>query len=512
MRTSTLLSLFAICNCLIFVACKSEPQQVSKTLQKPAIADSLQISLCGTDGAYNIPFSIVLPEAHDIPGYLSIADSLLLIDYLQNRFDIFSWKTFIALNWPATENGNPDSSLCFGQHSRTTTVWQNWMPSTKIFVPAGQKPAPWKTGKYSPVRYYSNSTAATENATKPGNIHPLNSGDSSILRIAKADSSFTMFDADNYPVVDKNHMYTLFENFYNKQAYDYIVQGKLYSKAGQQQFAKSWPSNTKGITYKINNDTVNIEKNFQRAYFPVGNVKDSSKSIGEATYSFVRNEGAIIIKSAWIVLTDSSEYKNYFTRTINIKGRNRPVTLGLVGMHIIHKVAEVTQWVWSSFEHVDNAPLIDPKTGKAILEPGIDYLYFNEQDEDTSHYNKHTDSIYQPHPFSRKPSQVVKLYPSLKSTDSINALFHNAIARDNKNSVWLHYQLVGTQWSFNPVLFTPGYDYKPALLGNAILETYIQKTSSCMGCHAAARFLYDDPKTFGQGYSADFIWGLNDAK
>lgn len=514
MRTSPLLLLIATCSCLILVACKSEPQQVGKTLQKQAPQDSLQISLCGTDGAYNIPFSIVLPQAHDIPGYLSIADSLLLIDYLQNRFDIFSWKTFIALNWPATENGDPDSTLCFGQHSRTTTVWQNWMPSTKIFVPAGQKPAPWKTGKYSPVQYYGLRAGATENANKPGNFHPLNSGNFSTLRIAKADSSFTIFGADQYPVVDKNHMYTLFENFYNKQAYDYIVQSKLYNKAGQQQFVKSWPSNTKGFTFKINNDTVNIEKNFHRAYFPVGNVKDSSKSSGDTTYSFTKNEGAVIIKSAWVVLIDSSEYKNYFTRTVNIKekGKTKTITLGLVGMHIIHKVAEVTQWVWSSFEHVDNAPLIDPKTGKAILEPGVDYLYFNEQDDDTSHYNKHTDSIYQPNPFSRKSSQVVRLYPALKSTDSINALFHNAIAKDNKNSVWLHYRLVGTQWSFNPRLFTPGYNYKPALLGNAILETYIQKTSSCMGCHADARFLYDDTATRGFGYSADFIWGLNDAK
>ncbi len=511
MKIIIILSIFVICIYAIINGCNTNSKTSDELSGAQQKTDTLDLSLCGVDGAYNIPFSVDLPKAEDIPGF---PDTTALINFLQNRFDILSWKTFIALNWPATENGGPDSSACFTDYAGTS-VWEHWMPSTKIFVPVGQSPSHWQTGKYKTMDYYGITALAIDSVSKkPGNIHPLNSGTFSIFRIAKVDSMFTILDAEQFPVVDKNHMYTLYENFYNKQAYDYIVKSNLYSKAGQMQFTKTWPSYTKGLIVTTGKDTVNIEKTYKRAYFPVGNIKDSSKTIGNTTYSFSKNEGAIIIKSAWVVLTDSSEYGDYFTRTVRVKEKNgmKVRTLGLVGMHIIHKVAEVTQWVWSSFEHIDNAPLID-STGKVILKPGIDYLYFDENNTDASLYNKHPDSIYQPNPFSRKSSQVVQILASLKSTDSINEQFHALIAKNNKKSVWLHYRLVGTQWPFNPNLFTPGSDYQPALMGNAIMETYVQKTSSCMSCHSYARFLNTKSDTsFSYGFNADFIWGLNDAK
>ena len=36
-------------------------------------------------------------------------------------------------------------------------------------------------------------------------------------------------------------------------------------------------------------------------------------------------------------------------------GQN-PVTLGLVGLHIVHKTDSEPQWIWSTFEHVNNVP------------------------------------------------------------------------------------------------------------------------------------------------------------
>ncbi len=496
--------------------------------------DTVAYSLCSNGGAYHIPFSVVLPLALDIPGYHSIKDTAILINYLQNSFDVLSWKTFIALNWPAKPTGEPDTLACFTNYTGIT-VWENWMPSTKIFVAPGQQPALWEQGRYTLHNYLRSFQGLTavvaRDSNVTGNIHPLNSGNFSVFRIGKVDSMFSIFNAEQYPVIDSNHMYTLYENFYNKQAYDYIVKSKLYNKSGQTEFVKTWPSYTKGLTVTNGNDTMNIEKQYSRAYFPVGNSKDSSKMIVDTTYpsapdsskmvvdtttyAFSKNEGAIIIKSAWIILTNMSEYKNYLTRTVIVKGKNgmnKIRTLGLVGMHIIHKVAEVTQWVWSSFEHINNAPYVD-NTGRAILKPGIDYLYFDERNSDTSLYNKHPNSIYQPNPFSRKPSQVVNLLTPLTSTDSINNQFHALIAKADKNSVWLHYRLVGTQWPFNPELFSFGSDYKPSLLGNPIMETYVQKTSSCMSCHSAARFLQNNSKNhFSYGYNADFIWGLNDAR
>ena len=49
---------------------------------------------------------------------------------------------------------------------------------------------------------------------------------------------------------------------------------------------------------------------------------------------------------------------------------------GLIGLHVIRKTETGPQWVWSTFEHVDNVP----PAGKAAA-AGIDYTLFNRQCE-----------------------------------------------------------------------------------------------------------------------------------
>jgi cytochrome c len=77
-------------------------------------------------------------------------------------------------------------------------------------------------------------------------------------------------------------------------------------------------------------------------------------------------------------------------------------------------------------------------------------------------------------------------------------------------SVLSRYELISTQWPYQtagqgaqpPTVF----DVRPRLLGNTTLETYIQESSSCMGCHAVAGTDRTD-----KWVSADFTFTLNDA-
>jgi cytochrome c len=79
-----------------------------------------------------------------------------------------------------------------------------------------------------------------------------------------------------------------------------------------------------------------------------------------------------------------------------------------------------------------------------------------------------------------------------------------------------YYELVGTQWPYPPaaVASHPAaagepdtvFEVEPPLLGNSTLETYIQPSSSCMGCHAVAASERTD-----RFVSADFTFTLNDA-
>jgi hypothetical protein len=470
-------------------ACTSSQQEntalaVMETGQK-------DYALCGMPStAYQLPGSIALPLVQTIPGFRN-EDSL--IAFLQNEADYFSWKTFIALNWVATENGTPDSTVCFGSREGTT-VWEHWMPSTEIFKPDNQPPSPWQHG-----------------ITESG--HPVNSGPSSNLRIIGKLSELTNIGPEQSPVIDKNRMYTLYENFYNQSAYNYVVAGKLYNLQGQKEFVTYWPSLTQGLTVIQGNDTLPIEKTYKRAYFSVGNAKDSIEVKGNRTYYFTINEGAVIIKSAWVILTPQDDPKKFHTRATHVEG-DTVRTLGLVGMHIMHKVAESTQWVWSSFEHIYNAPTAD-STGIPQLEKGVDYLYFDEATVDTHFINKPPSLKFQKNSKDRVPTQVVSVRDIEKSTKLVNDYFHqlilaNVLAND-KNSVWLNYRLVGTQWPFETELFTSGSGYQPEYMANAILETYHQATSSCLSCHSKARFNKDKASS-GMGYSADFVYELGNVK
>ena len=44
---------------------------------------------------------------------------------IQGDFDIYSWNTFIALNWPPGPDGNADPSKKIGQNGDNDTVWEH---------------------------------------------------------------------------------------------------------------------------------------------------------------------------------------------------------------------------------------------------------------------------------------------------------------------------------------------------------------------------------------------------
>lgn len=439
------------------------------------------------NGYYKLSADLNLPVVTQIPNY---KNNDTLIAFLQGKADTFSWRTFIAINWPANENGMPDTTKYFGQKANFT-VFEHWMPSTNIYVNPGETPKDWNYGLMD-------------------NKYPSNSGAVTSFRIIPKFESIDKTSADNLPVVDVHGKYTLFEIFYNKQAYDYVTQGKLYSKEGQQEFVKTWPSLTKGLKVTDKGKPIGIEETYKRAYFSVGTTVDSTIVQGDRTYYFTHNTGTVILKTGWKLFAPTDDKSRYFTRKVTIKS-GEEIDVGLVAMHIAHKVSEATQWVWSTFEHVDNAPDM-ADDGSAMIQEGVNYSYFNKEKDNQATYNLPTDSSLYFDGTQRKPAQVVRLNKIEESTEKVNNYFQNTIKKFQPNSPWQYYKLVGTQWPFEFELFTPGGDYTPKLLANTVLETFIQNTSSCMDCHSQARFLYSDPASRGAGYNADFVWGLANAK
>jgi hypothetical protein len=163
--------------------------------------------------------------------------------------------------------------------------------------------------------------------------------------------------------------------------------------------------------------------------------------------------------------------------------------MGLVGLHIVQKTPSRPQWIWSTFEHVDNVEVgpgappgsrpsfnnpDEPQTGPGIndLPPAI-----------------HHTNLPDPDP---KPVQVRRIPTIAESTQKTNQLYQNhALVR---GTVWKNYQLVATQWPTDPKSLPRGTPFPRNQVANVTMETKFQSTS-CIGCH-------------GSSLPTDFVWVL----
>ncbi len=389
----------------------------------------------------------------------------------QLPFDVFSWNSFIALNWPPGPDGEGDPNKKIGASGDNRTVWEEWIDAPDIFLPGG-KPPKWTA--------HSNIPDACKKSYEPGMVILRQVGKTPDL----LELSIQPFDTG--PLIDQNGAYARFQVNVNRSAFDYILANALYSKAGQQSF--SGPVS-----------------------FPCGQ--------GE-------QQGTITAKAAWKVL-GAHDNKEHFHKThaliytaasVNppVKESCRKETVGLVGFHIGHKVNHAPQWVWSTFEQVDNVPTEqDVKNNKLKAH----YSYYNPQCKSCPV------NIPAPRPWIPNrpgpPTQVVRMDVFPQDTAE-SALEQNRKAQQllrgvSAKSVWQYYQLVSTQWpstagdcnAIAPDFGNPA----PQFLANTTLETYIQGTvpntsSSCISCHRRATLTTGG----APGSGADFIFLLQSAK
>lgn len=421
----------------------------------------------------------------------------------QRLFDVFAWKAFVALNWPARNDGQPDPSITYGQIPLSKPlVWEFWQQSSNIFLPDGRKPL-W-SGKPNPSldRY---KAGWRQNAT-------VNEGK----------------QAFSGPLIDQQGNWVHYIAFVNQREFNFIVENILYNLEGQAEYLR-------------NN---NIE-------FPVDD---------DAT------PGSIEIKLAWKVLTPSEIGSGRFlTRELTVipyrpasgamasdppahkSGRvtdNTPgqspaetrKTLGLIGMHIAMRTRSSPQWIWATFEQIDNTRLDQRSGDSAHPLPSHPSLANSNNPEALvaanvlPSYNA-TDSKGNPiedwdESKALPPVEVLRLVPPPQGTEEVNMAAQAFLG--SKGSVLRYYELDGTQWPKHPkapavpggqgsapesiIRKMPG-QVVPVYLTNATMETYFQKgfqqagpleqddrlasqfsadttmvfgTESCVGCHYSA--------------------------
>jgi hypothetical protein len=201
--------------------------------------------------------------------------------------------------------------------------------------------------------------------------------------------------------------------------------------------------------------------------------------------------------------------------------------MGLVGLHIVHKTPLRQQWVWSSFEHVDNVPpdVQSLPNGETTVPDPSCPTPSNPMSRYTFNDGTRTPMQNMLFPLDQlfaancppAPVNIARNRPInrdadvVRSTKDTNAIWQTELKK--RNSVWQYYQLVMTQWPIGarkcgsgpcgtPMTTAPGSgpgQLEHSAFANTTLETWSQTelTTGCMSCHG-----------FTQNDHVDFVWSL----
>jgi hypothetical protein len=382
----------------------------------------------------------------------------------------FAWRAFVALNWPsgllADERGVPDRAKSLGDPGKR--VWETFKSDAELFEVGDDgrpiAPAPWAS-------YDGRNPCGADNRSK------------TIATFAPfADfnqPSFTVGEPAN-PLVAQNGAYTRYEIHFNEPEFSTLAES-------------GWSQGR------------NLPDEIHPAHFPIG---------------------SIAVKAAWRPLTEADTpavRARYYVESAEIVDAAKTLAAGrivctraevaLVGLHIVIKTKSRPQWVWSTFEHVDNVPPAGAGDAREpdAREAGAPYSYFDPSKPMKLWPPLGTANTL-PVDWTNPPKpdpirmQVVRRYPIPAETMALNRAYW--ALPGVKGTVWEHYMLVAAQWPTsaappgpdNDGAFFPGRMAGPSAedesyrstakaqenLVNTTMETYLQDLpSSCMACHQA---------------------------
>jgi hypothetical protein len=398
--------------------------------------------------------------------------------------DCLAWQEFIYLNWRAQPGnpGNPDPSASAADFGLPTDVepkvWESYQSMGEVFAKQGSQKA--------------------DNAAAPKLLqlaYTSELGDIHLLSIGQAGNGKWLTSQGGDLVY--------YDVRLNLDEVQFIQQNNLTTYAGQQACANNQQAQQKGM------GGFNL---------PQGGGQDTDCSGDAHTYGL--NLGTIELKSAWVELpADHSLDYRYLTTQADIVppiGKPYTATVGLVGLHIIHKMQGGPQFVWATFEQIDNDP--DDNNGNPQApklptnpnqQPYSGYLFYSASctpQSDPFYHCKPNElpgtacttlaPPYQPSgcdPYNA-PNQVTRIYAVDATANSATGYTWTLMPA---KSVFNYYRLIEVQWPNAPEPLSPGAttplttgDITPnastLITANTTAETYVQHTHTCMSCHMSA--------------------------
>jgi hypothetical protein len=412
-----------------------------------------------------------------IPTSIHVPDSVQDPVDARPFFDHFSWQSFIALNWPALPEqrgvaDRPNDPAVFtGASPGATVVWGTYKEAFELFGQGDQRPTPWSSWDVP--------------------VNPCGSagyGKKVMLMANKGGSLLDGVDeAFSFPLIDQNHNYAYTEVRFDQPQYDFI--------RGKDDDPKSW---------------LYLAKNLTQAQIAGKGAIQMPASTKDQLGSIM---GSIMLKATWREMVDADDPSRYYVIEAQLLDPDnqtcRVTKMGLVGFHIVQKIDEFPEWIWSSFEQVDN---VERGPGASATTP-ISFNNGTDSPATTGGWaNRPNHKVPPLLPVDqRTPAQITRFNPipdtpAGASTVVLNQLYQALLS----GTVWQHYQLVITQWPASPenpfVLREDGGIYPqdaggafpPSGCTNTALESFLQSPTdaqgpggsvggnSCMGCHYQA--------------------------
>ncbi len=430
----------------------------------------------------------------------------------QRMFDCFSWKTFVALNWPAKKDkrGEADTEVPYNVKNRDR-VWETYKQVYETFQPHNPD---WTL------------------ADKQWNdAQPL----PNVCWAALKKSDIELHDSRALQVLNESH------------------------QAFGNQFNNLVDTNGNELRYNVRFNETEWLFMKQNGYADTGSYDYNGPLNKFITFPDNRNGhnglGVMELKSSWKELCTDPQSCNkvddpdrYYTRHVFIydpaieksKGTKpdscRVARMGLVGLHIMAKTFWSPQWVWATFEHLDNVPnvgeqvdanvdstpytlfdpmcLIDPPTEEECLgtRPGVlpplvekdPKLYCcnnlqnipNSSPDPNNPFNPVLDLKNNLEP-PNKPVQVTRLDAIGENAKALNKIFQPLLKE--ANSPFQYYQLINTQWPGKGRL---GADQEPQFaIVNKLCDGTEDETQHCFNfLPAGIRLRNTTMETFQASY------------
>lgn len=229
--------------------------------------------------------------------------------------------------------------------------------------------------------------------------------------------------------------------------------------------------------------------------------------------------GAAVFKASWKVVPDGTTPTGFYTEQTTVpllvnkpaggimvdpSGKTRPVTVALVGLHVVGVTDNHPEFLWATFEQIQNAPDLPPGLNPTDPVSKQSFTFYAANTPVNACNVKAKLSVTDPTKQTVAPiTNVFRQYATgnAEAARTFDITVINTAAQGEmanmtkqkppqpKETVWANYKLIGTLW-LQPNSLKPndgnmvGEGVGSVNLANATLETYFQGPQfSCFLCH-----------------------------